>query len=269
MEVLLTVKDSPHFQSDNFWYRMMEKIVKYRMQLTCKDIIEITELYTQGPNKGTKRAQMAQYIKDSSKSFIVEEIDSLTIKNILILMELFKNDLEFKKFLAHNLKEKIVKTPNLSSRELMNALVDTLEFEELRGEILRHALNSEVFYAFPISYIISLLKKMSIVTPFTLGNTHVAQSFLKKDEEDMRDLLKTLQIQLCMKQSELSIHTLKKLIIIHQTLPVLNLQFLHMLVSTFNMYREAYPRPVNVFHQHDRNSGGSQKQGKELHDIDL
>lgn len=170
IEVMLAVKDAPQFQSDNFWHRMMEKIVKYRMQLTCKDIIEITELYTQGPNKASKRAEMAQIIKDSSKSFIVEEIDSLTIKNILILMELFKHDIEFKKFLAHNLKEKIVKTSNLSSREIMNALVETLELEEIRGEILRHALNSEVFYAFPISYIISLLKKMSTVTPFGFGS---------------------------------------------------------------------------------------------------
>ncbi len=34
-------------------------------------------------------------------------------------------------------------------------------------------------------------------------------------DDDLKDLLKTIQIQLCMKQSELSLMTMKKLIIIH------------------------------------------------------
>ena len=41
IEVLETVRESPHFQNDNFWQRMMEKIVKMRMSLTVRDIIEI------------------------------------------------------------------------------------------------------------------------------------------------------------------------------------------------------------------------------------
>lgn len=31
IEVLETVKEAPQFQNDNFWQRMMEKIIKMRM----------------------------------------------------------------------------------------------------------------------------------------------------------------------------------------------------------------------------------------------
>lgn len=37
-----------------------------------------------------------------------------------------------------------------------------------------------------------------------------------------------------MKQNELSPQTIKKLTIIHQTLPVLSVQFLHLLLSSYN-----------------------------------
>jgi len=47
IEVLEQVKDQPHFQNDNFWQRMMEKIVKMRMSLTVRDIIEIEQLYSE------------------------------------------------------------------------------------------------------------------------------------------------------------------------------------------------------------------------------
>jgi hypothetical protein len=56
---------------------------------------------------------MCKYILDQSKSFIVEEIDSLSLKEILSLIELFRSDMEFKKFLGHNLKDKIVQMPNI------------------------------------------------------------------------------------------------------------------------------------------------------------
>lgn len=47
----------------------------------------------------------------------------------------------------------------------MTAIVETLDVDELRGEIVRYALNSEVFYAFPVAYMISLLKKIAQSTP--------------------------------------------------------------------------------------------------------
>jgi len=54
----------------------------------------------------------------------------------------------------------------MQTRELMNAVVETLDLEELRGEIIRYALNSEVFYAFPLSYLISILIKFTSLQPF-------------------------------------------------------------------------------------------------------
>lgn len=47
----------------------------------------------------------------------------------------------------------------------MTALVETLDLEEIRGEMIRYALNSEVFYAFSVSYLISLLKKLASLSP--------------------------------------------------------------------------------------------------------
>jgi hypothetical protein len=113
-----------------------------------------------------KRWEMCEYIKEISKQYIVEETESLGTKELLQLIELFRDDAEFKKFLAISLKDKIIQTPNLPSRELMTAIVEILDIEEVRGEIIRYALNSEVFYAFSVSYMISLLKRISQVHPF-------------------------------------------------------------------------------------------------------
>lgn len=76
------------------------------------------------------------------------------------MLDLFKNDLEYKQFLGYNLKEKMIKTTNMPLKELMSAVLETLDLEDLRGEIVRYALNSEIFYAFPVAYLISLLRKV-------------------------------------------------------------------------------------------------------------
>jgi len=47
----------------------------------------------------------------------------------------------------------------------MTAVLETLDLEDVRGEIVRYALNSEVFYAFPVSYMISLLKRLTLIAP--------------------------------------------------------------------------------------------------------
>lgn len=198
IEILETVKEHSHFQNDNFWQRMMEKIVKMRMSLTVRDIIEIEQLYSaQTTLSADKRAEILQYIQGHSKPFIVEEVDSLSIKDLLVLIELFRNDMEFKRFLAHNLKEKMIVNSNLPQRELMTALVETLDIEEIRGEITRYALNSEVFYAFPVSYLISLLKKLTLIYSFqapTRSNVAASQKgqSITTTDQDMRDLLKTI-----------------------------------------------------------------------------
>lgn len=135
----------------------------------------------------------------------------------------------------------------------MTAIVETLDLVDQRGEIIRYSLNSEVFYAFSVSYLISLLKKIGeiaslqghIVVSMPLSPTlnqnmlvQVNKDNKKYFDDDLKDLLKTIQIQLCLKQQELSIYTMKKLIIIHQTLPVLNAQFLTILLQASNKMRE-------------------------------
>lgn len=131
----------------------------------------------------------------------------------------------------------------MPTRELMTSLVETLDIQEFRSEIVRYALNSEVFYAFPLSYLISLLKKITQIAPHLSNSTNQSPSplmqvnFTNPDDQDLRDLLKTIQIQLCMKFQEISPMTIKKLIIIHQTLPILNIQFLQLLLTTYNEMR--------------------------------
>lgn len=39
----------------------------------------------------------------------------------------------------------------------MSSLVETIDLEDLRKEIIKYCLNSEIFYAFPVSYYISIL----------------------------------------------------------------------------------------------------------------
>lgn len=190
IEVLETVKISPHFRSDNFWQRMMEKIVKMHMQLNCRDIIDIVSLYNQRP-------EMSSYIRNHSKGFIVEEIDSLTNKEVLTLLELFKDDYEFRRFLAHSLKEKITLSNSMPLKELMTSLVVTLDLPEVRGDIVRYALNSEVFYAFPVAYLISILGKLQDISryqypPQSSLSGRVPRSGLTLADEDIRDLMKTL-----------------------------------------------------------------------------
>ena len=72
-------------------------------------------------------------------------------------MHLFQDDPDLKKFLSLNLKDKITLSNSIQIRDLMTALVETLDIEEARGDIIRYALNSEIFYAFPLAYLISLL----------------------------------------------------------------------------------------------------------------
>lgn len=79
---------------------------------------------------------------------------------------MFRDDLEFRKYLTLNLKDKIANSSSLPLKELMTAVIETLDIQEFRSEIVRFALNSELFYAFPVSYLISLLKRMASIAPF-------------------------------------------------------------------------------------------------------
>lgn len=133
MEVLEKSKDIPHFQNnEGYWQAMMEKVLTLRSLLSCRDIIDIVDLYSQATSSLSpeKQARLIEYIKSNSKQVIVEEIDSLGIKEILSLLELYRDDYDFKRFLAHNLKEKLVKAPNLQIRDLMTTVIETLDMPD-------------------------------------------------------------------------------------------------------------------------------------------
>ena len=103
-------------------------------------------------------------------------MESLSIRDTSTLIELFKKDLQFKRFLGIKLKEKVLKTTNISLKELMTTLYETLDIEEVRTDLIRYALNQENFYAFPTSYVISLLVKVYNMAP----------------RDDLKDFLKTV-----------------------------------------------------------------------------
>jgi hypothetical protein len=66
----------------------------------------------------------------------------------------------------------------------MTTLYETIDVEEVRGDMIRYALNQENFYSFPTSYIISILMKMYNLMP----------------SEDLKDLTKTIQVNLTMQE---------------------------------------------------------------------
>lgn len=94
----------------------------------------------------------------------------------MTIIELFKNDVEFKKFLGHHLLEKLTKVPSIQIKELMMALMETLDVEGVGADMIRFALKTEMFYAFPVSYMISLLNKIATV----------------KAKDEMNDFIKTI-----------------------------------------------------------------------------
>ena len=98
-----------------------------------------------------------------------------------------------------------MKAANLQIRDLMTTIIETLDMTEQRGEIIRYALNSEIFYAFQVSYLISLLKKIALTAPYQgqlITTTPLQPSFQKPQlpnnrgsgqlDDDVRDLLKTV-----------------------------------------------------------------------------
>ena len=62
---------------------MMEKIVTLSDQLTSRDIVEIIEIYSHQGEDNPRRREMCLAIRNHHKQFIVEEIDSLNVKDIL------------------------------------------------------------------------------------------------------------------------------------------------------------------------------------------
>jgi hypothetical protein len=131
---------------------MGEKALHLKNALTLIDLIEIFQTF-----KEAKKIPMVRPLVQACKQYVVEEIDTVNIRETLQLMEMFSSDISFKKFIGRNLRDKIMKNQNLTMQELMGSITLSLDLEELRTEIITFALNSEIFYAFPTSYLITIL----------------------------------------------------------------------------------------------------------------
>lgn len=154
-----------------------------------QDIIDILTLYGGAhfiPQE--RREQLLSFIRGHSRPFIVEEMESLAGKDLITLVELYRADKEFRRYLVYNLKEKIISMPNINQRELMTAVIEVIDIPEVRGELIRFALNSEVFYSFPIPYLISLLQRIQEIF-FSLEDISVRSM---PEGDPLRDLLKTI-----------------------------------------------------------------------------
>ena len=63
---------------------------------------------------------------------------------------------------------------------------------------------------------------------------------------DFNDLVKAVQIQLCISTNLHHIVTVSKLLKIHLTLPILNVHFLHALLRGYNLFSEQFSRKYYV-----------------------
>lgn len=111
--------------------------------------------------KKFKRTYMIRELINSYKFLIVEDIDNIPVKELIVLISVYKYDLQLKSFIGSKLREKIIKNPNLNSKMLLNTIVETLDLPDLRREIIKYTLNSELFYAFPVGYHVTLLRNLS------------------------------------------------------------------------------------------------------------
>lgn len=99
--------------------------------MTLFDLIEYYQLF-----KMVKRIPLIKNLIFSCKHFAIEEIDAISIREILILMEMYQGDQVFKSFIGFKLKEKILKNKSLSVSELMSSISMCLDLEGLRVEII-------------------------------------------------------------------------------------------------------------------------------------
>ena len=65
-------------------------------------------------------------------------------------------------------------------RELMTTIYETIDVEDVKQDIIKYALNSEIFYSFPTPYFISILNKISS----------------NPDYDSIKDFIKTIQVNL-------------------------------------------------------------------------
>lgn len=105
----------------------------------------------------------------------------------------------------------------------------TLDLEDLRRDIIKFVLNSELFYTFQQRDYLALLKKIK---------------YLQELHPDLHDLIKTVQIQLSIQEKDITELSLEQLARFHQDLPVLNPQFLTFLLKNYNMNKLLFNKQI-------------------------
>ncbi|CDW72940.1 UNKNOWN [Stylonychia lemnae] len=211
-----------HFGSE-IWRSFVDNIIVNQIsQWNCSQFIEIVSIYRE-----MRRTYMLRDLIYQYKFLVVEDIDSRSIKELLLLIQIYKYDLQFKSFIGNQLKEKIIKNANLNMRDLMTTLNETLDLPDLRRDIIKYSLNSELFYAFPISYLITLLNSIQkLEQPYY--HNHILY-------------------QLCLMEKQISLQSLDKLCRTHYKLPVLNSHFLAMLVRLHNQNNTYKKNELKIF----------------------
>ena len=82
---------------------MIEKISLMNEMVTCRDYIEIMQIY-----KSAKKLEYCNILNVQTKTIIVEEIDNLSIKEIVLVTQMFKDDPDFRKFVGFKIREKVI-----------------------------------------------------------------------------------------------------------------------------------------------------------------
>jgi|LauGreDrversion4_2_1035121.scaffolds.fasta_scaffold97115_1 hypothetical protein len=77
------------------------------------------------------------------KETIAQDVEKLPVTDIGVLIELYKNDKQFRKFLANIFLEKLYKGESISGSELVKVVINSLDLPDYRAEIIDFLLNSE------------------------------------------------------------------------------------------------------------------------------
>lgn len=134
-----------------------------------------------------------------------------------MLIELYRNDKQFRKFLANIFLEKLYKGEAINGNDLMKAVVNTLDLPDYRTDLINFLLNSEHFYATRANSKLRILQKL-------------LQYQLHRKEANFFYLIKTIQISLASSVKQITTNEFKRLISIHSIIPVLYGPFLAMLL---------------------------------------
>ena len=121
MDLILILKEArgiPSLRDDEaFWDRMSEKAESLKDKFTIADLIDLFVLYRE-----QKRSHMVRQLVSECRSYAVEDIEVLNIKETLTVMEMYQGDKNLKRFLGKRLKDKMLKNQNLTMQELMTCV---------------------------------------------------------------------------------------------------------------------------------------------------